>query len=209
MRILAGVLLCAAVLAAWIVTTPRAETPPPEDTGRLEIATFAGGCFWCMEPAFDRLDGVITTVVGYTGGREKNPSYKQVSAGATGHAEAIQIRYEPAKITYEELVDVFWHNIDPTAADRQFCDGGTQYRSGIFYHNDAQKQVAEETKRTIVDSKRFSRVVTEITAFEAFYRAEEYHQDFYQKNPDHYKAYRKGCGRDRRLEELWGETPAH
>lgn len=175
-----------------------------------EIATFAGGCFWCMEPPFDKLDGVLSTTSGYTGGHQADPGYKQVSAGSTGHTEAIQVEYDPAKINYEELLAVFWKNIDPTTPDRQFCDQGSQYRSGIFYHNDAQKRAAEKSLITIQQTKPFEEpVVTEITPADTFYPAEEYHQDYYQKNPLRYKYYRFACGRDSRLEMLWGEPASH
>lgn len=166
-------------------------------------ATFAGGCFWCMEPPYDELEGVISTISGYIGGTKKNPTYEQVSAGTTGHTEAVQITYDPAKISYEKLLEVFWRNIDPLTANAQFCDSGSQYRSGIFYHDEAQKKLAEASKKRI--QTRFKQpVVTEITAASEFYPAEDYHQDYYKKNPIRYKIYRYGCGRDQRLEELWG-----
>ena len=177
----------------------------PTDTAGLEFATFAGGCFWCMEPPFDKLDGVTATISGYIGGHQDDPTYKEVSNGGTGHTEAVQVYYDPAKVSYEQLLEVFWHNIDPTVEDRQFCDWGSQYRTGIFYHGEQQKNLAEASKQRIIDSGRFEQVVTEITAADIFYPAEEYHQDFYEKNPAHYKRYRKGCGRDQRLAELWGE----
>ena len=171
-----------------------------------KTATFAGGCFWCMEPPFDKLDGVISTTSGYIGGHLKNPTYKQVSAGSTGHTEAVQIEYDPGKISYEELLKVFWRNIDPTTPDQQFCDRGSQYRSGIFYHDARQKQLAEASLQNIIENKPFDPpVVTEISAATAFYPAEEYHQDYYLKNPLRYKYYRFACGRDSRLKELWGE----
>ena len=170
-------------------------------------ATFAGGCFWCMEPPFDKLDGVISTTSGYIGGHQKNPTYKQVSAGSTGHTEAVQIEYDSNKISYDELLKVFWRNIDPTTPDQQFCDRGSQYRSGIFYHDAQQKQLAEASLENIIKTRPFDPpVVTEISAATAFYPAEEYHQDYYLKNPLRYKYYRFACGRDSRLEELWG-TP--
>jgi len=174
---------------------------------KTEIATFAGGCFWCMEPPFDKLDGVISTTSGYTGGHQANPTYKQVSAGSTGHTEAIQIEYDPAKVSYEELLAVFWKNIDPTTENRQFCDHGSQYRSGIFYHNDAQKNAAEKSLNKLNQTKPFDEpVVTELTSASTFYPAEDYHQDYYQKNPLRYKYYRYACGRDQRLEKLWGDS---
>jgi peptide-methionine (S)-S-oxide reductase len=168
-------------------------------------ATFAGGCFWCMEPEFDKLDGVAAVVVGYTGGATKNPTYEQVSAGRTGHAESVEITYDPTKITYERLLDVFWHNIDPITANRQFCDTGTQYRSAIFYHDGNQRRLAEQSKAALERKKRFAKpIVTEIVPASTFYPAEEYHQHYYAKNPLRYKYYRYGCGRDQRLPELWG-----
>lgn len=174
------------------------------DKTKTAVATFAGGCFWCMEPTFDKLDGVVSTTVGYTGGKKDNPTYEEVCSGRTGHAEAIQVEYDPEKVSYEDLLSVFWRNIDPTTPNRQFCDVGTQYRTAIFYHDDAQKSLAEETKKQT--EQRLSRAAaTEIVAASTFYPAEDYHQDFYKKNPDHYKKYRQGCGRDERLEQLWGD----
>ena len=172
----------------------------------LDTATFAGGCFWCMEPPFEKLEGVVSVTSGYTGGKEKNPTYEEVSSGSTGHAESIEVRYDPARISYQQLLDVFWHNIDPTTPNQQFCDRGTQYRSAIFYHNAKEKQLAEESKLKIESMLKFKeRVYTEITAASTFYPAEEYHQDYHKKNPIRYKTYRLGCGRDARLKELWGE----
>jgi peptide-methionine (S)-S-oxide reductase len=174
---------------------------------RTETATFAGGCFWCMEPPFDKLDGVISTTSGYTGGHQPDPTYKQVSAGTTGHTEAVQVVYDPEKLSYEKLLDVFWKNIDPTTPDRQFCDAGSQYRAGIFYHDDVQQRAAEESLRKLKQSKTLAEpVVTEINAAGTFYPAEDYHQDYYQKNPLRYKYYRFACGRDKRLEQLWGNS---
>jgi peptide-methionine (S)-S-oxide reductase len=178
-------------------------------TSGQAIATFAGGCFWCMEPPYDELDGVISTTSGYTGGHKQKPTYEEVSAGTTGHTEAVQVVYDPQRITYERLLKVFWRNIDPVTANAQFCDHGTQYRSGIFYHDAAQRRLAEESKRALDASGRFKApIVTEIVAAGTFYPAEEYHQDYYQKNPIRYKFYRAGCGRDRRLAELWGDPTA-
>jgi peptide-methionine (S)-S-oxide reductase len=171
----------------------------------LEKATFAGGCFWCMEPAFDKMQGVQSVVSGYTGGRKANPTYEEVSAGSTGHAESIEITYDPAVIGYSRLLDVFWHNIDPTVKDRQFCDVGPQYRSAIFYHGEEQKRLAEASKKALEQSKRFpGPIYTEIAPAATFYAAEEYHQKYYQKNTIRYKYYRYSCGRDQRLKELWG-----
>jgi peptide-methionine (S)-S-oxide reductase len=177
-----------------------AQSPGSTPTAK---ATFAGGCFWCMEPPYDELEGVISTISGYIGGTKKNPTYEQVSAGTTGHTEAVQITYDPQKVSYEKLLEIFWRNIDPLTANAQFCDSGSQYRSGIFYHDEAQKKLAEASKKRI--QTRFKQpVVTEITAATEFYPAEDYHQDYYKKNPIRYKIYRYGCGRDQRLEELWG-----
>jgi peptide-methionine (S)-S-oxide reductase len=176
------------------------------DAKNQATATFAGGCFWCMEPPFEKLAGVSSVTSGYTGGQKLDPTYEEVSAGGTGHAEAVQVLYDSTQIRYAQLLDVFWHNIDPLAANRQFCDAGSQYRSAIFYHNEEQRRAAEGSKQKLEQSGRFDRpIVTEIVAAATFYPAEEYHQDFYKKNPLRYKTYRVGCGRDRRLEELWGE----
>jgi peptide-methionine (S)-S-oxide reductase len=173
------------------------------ESDKLAKATFAGGCFWCMEPPYDKLEGVISTTSGYTGGQKENPTYKEVSAGGTGHAEVVQVVYDPTKVSYEQLLDVFWKNIDPTVEDQQFCDHGDQYRSAIFYHNDEQKQLAEASIAPVTE--RFGTVYTEIVSASTFYPAEEYHQDYYQKNPVRYKFYRTACRRDARLKELWGK----
>ncbi len=185
------------------IATANAQTVQGPKT---DIAVFAGGCFWCMEPPFDKIDGVISTTSGFAGGTVPNPSYKQVAAGGTGHAEVVQIVYDPAKVSYEALLEVFWRNIDPVDAGGQFCDRGPEYRTAIFYRDAEQKRLAEESKRALEMSGRFDRrIVTEITPLFAFYPAEEYHQDFYKKNPAHYQRYRTGCGRDARLAELWGK----
>jgi len=173
-------------------------------------ATFAGGCFWCMEPPYDKLKGVISTTSGYMGGHEDKPTYQQVSRGSTGHAEVVQVIYDPAVISYEKLLQTFWHNIDPTDARGQFCDKGNQYRTEIFYHNVKQRQLAQQSKAELLDNKSFKGdIVTPISAAASFFAAEDYHQDYYQKNPIRYKYYRYSCGRDNRLEELWGEQAAH
>jgi len=178
-----------------------------EAAGKLEKATFAGGCFWCMEHPFDALPGVLSVTSGYTGGQKKDPTYQEVSAGGTGHAEAVQIVYEPSKITYGKLLDVFWHNIDPTTKDRQFCDGGHQYRSAIFFHSEDQYRAALQSKEALEKAKPFREpIVTEIVPAGVFYPAEEYHQHYYKKNPIRYWYYRNGCGRDQRLKELWGSA---
>ena len=180
--------------------------PEPQEAPELATATFAGGCFWCMEPPFDKLDGVVSTTSGYTGGQLDNPSYEQVSSGGTGHTEAVEVVYDPAKVSYEKLLEVFWVNIDPTDAKGQFCDRGSQYRSGIFYHDDDQLSAALASKERIEQSGRFDQSIeTEITAASSFYPAEEYHQDYYVKNPVRYKLYRDGYRRDSRLKELWGD----
>ena len=180
----------------------------PVDPKNLATATFAGGCFWCMEPPFEKLVGVASVTSGYIGGHKLDPTYEEVSAGETGHAEAVQVAYDSTQISYEQLLHVFWRNIDPLAANRQFCDGGSQYRSAIFYHNEEQKRLAEEAKMKLEQTRKFNRpIVTEIVAAGKFYPAEEYHQDFYKKSAFHYKTYRAGCGRDRRLKELWGDEP--
>jgi peptide-methionine (S)-S-oxide reductase len=163
-----------------------------------------------MEPPFDKLPGVVSVTSGYTGGKVKNPTYEQVSAGGTGHAEAVQIIYDPAKISYEKLLEVFWHNIDPTVKNRQFCDAGHQYRSAIFYHSEDQRRLAVQSKDALDKNKPFKgQIVTEIVQAGDFYKAEEYHQQYYKKNPIRYKYYRASCGRDSRLRDLWGSTAGH
>ncbi len=170
-------------------------------------ATFAGGCFWCMQPPFEHLPGVIATTVGYTGGSKRTPTYEEVSAGGTGHAEAIQVVYDPAKVTYERLLDVFWHNVDPVTRDAQFCDHGRQYRSAIFYHDETQRRLADDSKRALETAKTLpGAIVTEIVAATDFWPAEDYHQRYHEKNPVRYKYYRWNCGRDQRLRELWGDA---
>jgi peptide-methionine (S)-S-oxide reductase len=179
-------------------------------TAKAAKATFAGGCFWCMEPPFDELEGVIATTSGYLGGKKKNPTYEEVSAGGTGHTEAVQVLYDPAKVSYQKLLEVFWHNIDPTVADRQFCDRGNQYRTGIFFHDEEQKRLALASKAALDKSKPFKEpIVTEIVPAGTFYAAEDYHQDYYKKNPFRYNLYRTNCGRDRRLKQLWGDAAGH
>jgi peptide-methionine (S)-S-oxide reductase len=177
-----------------------------DQTSTFAKATFAGGCFWCMEPPYDKLDGVISTISGYSGGSVANPSYEQVSSGRTGHAEVLQIEYDPSKVSYQELLEVFWRNVDPVDAGGQFCDRGDQYRTAIFYHDEQQRRLAEASKETLDRSGKLPKgIVTEIVPMTAFYAAEEYHQDYYLKNPLRYKYYRTACGRDRRLNQLWGE----
>lgn len=195
-----GILLVS--LAAGEGKGAPAQTPPV-----LQKATFAGGCFWCMEPPFDKLAGVVSTTSGYTGGRVKDPTYQQVSAGGTGHTEAVEVLYDPSKVDYEKLLDVFWRNVDPTTSAGQFCDQGSQYRPAIFFHTAEQKRMAEASKTALEHSKKIpGPIQVEITPVSAFYNAEDYHQDFYQKNPVRYKFYRYNCGRDQRLKDLWGEA---
>jgi len=178
------------------------------DAKNLAKATFAGGCFWCTESDFEKIDGVVEVISGYTGGDEENPTYEQVSSGMTGHYEAVQVLYDPAKVTYDELLEVFWRHIDPTDAGGQFVDRGSQYRSAIFYNGEEQKALAEKSKENLVKSGTFKRpVVTEIIPLRNFYPAEEYHQDYYKKNPIRYKFYRSGSGRDQFIESIWGKMP--
>jgi peptide-methionine (S)-S-oxide reductase len=170
-------------------------------------AIFAGGCFWCEETAFEGVPGVLSVTSGYTGGQTKNPTYEQVSSGGTGHAESVDVVFDPARITYERLLEIFWHNVDPFQKDGQFCDHGSQYRSAIFTLNDTQKKAAEASKAKLEEEPRFAgKIVTEITPATTFYRAEEYHQDFYKKDPIRYNSYRLGCRRDARLKQIWGEA---
>ena len=173
---------------------------------KLERATFAGGCFWCMEPPFEKLKGVDAVISGYTGGHTENPKYGEVTSGTTGHAEAVEVHYDPAQTTYAELLDVFWRNIDPTTKDRQFVDTGSQYRTAIFYHSEEQKRLAEDSKKKLDASGRFGKpIVTEILPAGKFYPAEEYHQDYYKKSATRYKFYRFNSGRDQYLERIWGK----
>jgi peptide methionine sulfoxide reductase msrA/msrB len=175
-----------------------------EEYRKLPKATFAGGCFWCVESDFEKVDGVVEAISGYTGGRSENPTYQQVSAGATGHAEAVQVIYDPKKITYKELLDVFWRHVDPTDSGGQFVDRGAQYRTAIFYHDDEQKQLAQESKRELEASGRFDKpIATKIVKFDKFYKAEDYHQDYYKKSSMRYKLYRYGSGRDQYLNRVW------
>ena len=196
----------AAAAALGLALAATATPAIAGESGETAYATFAGGCFWCIEADFEKVDGVLTVTSGYTGGQVANPTYKQVSAGGTGHTEAIRVVYDPNVVTYAELLGVFWRNIDPTVVDRQFCDVGDQYRSGVFYHDEEQQEAAERSRAELEQSKVLpGPVVTEITTATAFYPAEAYHQDYAKKNPLRYSYYRKGCGRDRRLEQLWGE----
>ena len=201
------IFLVVLMAAAATLTGQQPSSPGAGPDAGFKTATFAGGCFWCMEPPFDTLDGVVSTTSGYTGGHQDNPTYAEVSAGRTGHTEAVEVVYDPDIISYEQLLEVFWRNIDPLTADQQFCDIGTQYRSAVFCHDDEQERLARESRDKLMNSGRFAEpIVTEIAAADVFYPAETYHQDYYQKNPLRYKFYRFGCGRDRRLKRLWGDT---
>lgn len=185
----------------------RADSKPVAATQKFAVATFAGGCFWCMQPPFEKIDGVLKTTVGYTGGSVPNPTYRQVSAGGTGHAEAVQIEFDPARVSYERLLDVFWHNIDPLAKNRQFCDSGDQYRTAIFVHDETQQHAAQASFKALDESGRLKgKIETQIVPAGPFYAAEDYHQDYHRKNPNKYAFYRWNCGRDARLEALWGAS---
>lgn len=185
------------------------ETTSAPAAGLAE-ATFAGGCFWCEETAFEQRPGVISVTSGYTGGQKLNPTYEEVSSGVTGHAESVDIVFDPKKISYERLLEIFWHNVDPTQADGQFCDHGNQYRSAIFYRGETQHRLAVEWEKKIEASGRFKQpIVTQIVAATTFYPAEEYHQDFFRKDPVRYQTYRAGCGRDQRLKQIWGTLDTH
>ena len=189
--------LAFAVAAVGLAAAQRVQSGPA-------VATFAGGCFWCTEADFDKVPGVISTTSGYTGGTVANPSYEQVSSGGTGHAEAVEVTYDPSKVSYEKLLAYFWHHIDPLVKDAQFCDHGEQYRSAIFVRNDEERKLAEASKKQ-VETELKQPIYTQIVAAGPFYAAEDYHQDFYLKNPTKYKFYRWNCGRDQRLEQLWGK----
>jgi len=196
MAVLGGLLLGVALAAT--------AAEPMAKTQATATAVFAGGCFWCMEPPYDALPGVVATTSGYSGGQNVNPTYEQVSAGDTGHIEVVQITYDPKQVSYEKLLEVFWRNVDPLDKGGQFCDRGSTYQSAIFYQNEEQKQIAEQSKAA-VEKKLGKTVVTAIRPATTFYAAEDYHQDYYKKNPLRYKYYRYSCGRDQRLEDLWGK----
>jgi len=189
------------LIGAWNVQT----TSQAVADATLSKAYFAGGCFWCMEEAFEKVEGVLSATSGYMGGTVANPSYEEVSAGRTGHAESVEVVYDPARVSYQKLLDAFWHNIDPTTPNAQFCDYGNEYRTAIFFQTDEEKRLSDASKLAIEQSKRFKApIVTQIVMASQFYPAEEYHQDFYKKNPVRYKFYQSSCGRAKRLEELWG-----
>jgi len=189
----------AACLIAAALGGASAQAP------KTATAIFAGGCFWCTEADFDKVPGVISTTSGYLNGKTKNPTYKEVSAGGSGHVEAVEVVYDPAKVTYAKLLDAFWRSIDPLVKDKQFCDTGDMYRTGIYYLDDEQKKLAEETKKVVAAKFAPRTVYTEIVKADTFYKAEDYHQDYYKKNESRYNFYRWNCGRDQRLEQLWGK----
>ncbi|HET9940246.1 MAG TPA: peptide-methionine (S)-S-oxide reductase MsrA [Candidatus Eisenbacteria bacterium] len=210
----------AAILALLVLVAPcpvrsAPSTPAASSMAKPEVkhATFAGGCFWCMETAYEGRPGVVAVISGFAGGKEANPTYDEVSAGRTGHMESVEVVYHPSEISYERLLEIYWHNIDPTQGDGQFCDRGAQYRSAIFVRDDNERKQAERSKSAIEKAKTLhAPIVTRILPFTGFWPAEEYHQDYFRKNPDDYHRYREGCGRDRRLRDLWGakagEDPA-
>ena len=202
--------LAAAIALASAGALAQQDGPTMQPKIGQAVATFAGGCFWCMEPPYDKLEGVLSTTSGYTGGTKVDPTYQEVSAGGTGHAEAVQVTYDPSQVSYQELLEVFWRNVDPLDAGGQFCDRGDSYRTGIFVHDEEQRRLAEESKRKLAESERFAQpIVTEVVDAGDFYPAEDYHQDYYRKNPVRYKFYRWNCGRDQRLTDLWGEQATH
>jgi len=206
MKALLLALLLATPMFSGAVRAADSDTKMDATEGNLASAIFAGGCFWCMEPPFDKLDGVVSTTSGYIGGKTLSPTYSQVSAGNTGHAEAVRVVYDPAKIGYKQLLTVFWRNVDPLDGGGQFCDRGDQYRTAVFYETEEQRQLAELSKQELTSSGRFDRpLVTPIVPAGEFYPAEDYHQDYYKVNPIRYKFYRYRCGRDQRLHEVWGE----
>ena len=199
--------LTAALAAAAFSPTGAQDAKQPAAPAQTAVATFASGCFWCTESDFEKVPGVVEAVSGYIGGQTENPTYRQVSTGGTGHTEAVQLRYDPAVVTYEKLLDVYWHNVDPVDAGGQFCDRGDQYRSGIFVHDEKQRQAALESKAALDKSGRFGKpIVTEVTDATKFYPAEDYHQDYAKHNSLRYTYYRFSCGRDQRLEEIWKGT---
>ena len=196
-----------AIAVAILLSMSRGPTIARADTSSANLpkATFAGGCFWCMQYAFDHVPGVVTTTVGYTGGAKKNPTYEEVGSGTTGHAESIEVTFDPTKTTYRKLLEVFWHNVDPTTRDREFCDVGNEYQAIIFFHDADQERGAKESEAEIEKSKPFKEpIVAQIVPASTFYPAEEYHQKYYLKNPVRYKFYHYNCGRAQRLRELWG-----
>ena len=203
---LAGGILALALSVFASTRLTAADTPATPDLSQYQVATFAGGCFWCVEQGFEKIPGVIEAISGYSGGTEPNPTYEQVSSGSTGHTEAVQVYYDPTLITYKGLVEGFWRFMDPTDAKGQFVDRGQQYRPAIFYHDDQQRQVAESSRDSLAASGRYDKpVVIEITPFSTFYEAEDYHQDYYKKNPVRYRFYTHNSGRYQFIEQVWGD----
>ena len=202
----AGMCFALGTTAAWPANATRQAEAP---AAGLAVATFAGGCFWCMEPPFDKTEGVVSTTSGYTGGQKAGATYEQVSAGGTGHKEAVRVVYDPRKVAYAKLLDVFWRNVDPVDAHGQFCDKGEPYKPAIFVSDDEQKRLAEESKAALERSGRFEPITVVIEPASAFWAAEDYHQDYYLKNPVRYNFYRWKCGRDARLGEVWGDVPTN
>jgi peptide-methionine (S)-S-oxide reductase len=206
---LAALFLIGTAGAAALLPGPADAAGPKKDAPALENAVFAMGCFWCAETAFEGKPGVTSVVSGYSGGNERNPTYEEVSSDRTGHRESIKVTFDPSKTTYERLLEIFWRNVDPTQGDGQFCDHGPQYRAAVFAVNETQRKRAEASKRKLIESKRFSKpIVTDVLPFKSFWPAEAYHQDYYKKSPIRYHSYRLGCGRDKRLRELWGAEAA-
>lgn len=200
-----GILLLACTSSSDAEDAPTVNATSSIERSVADTATFAGGCFWCMEPPFDKIDGVSSTTSGFAGGEMQNPSYRQVASGATKHTETVQVIFDSTKVSYERLLRVYWHNIDPFDGSGQFCDRGSQYRPAIFVHSEAQRRLAEQSKMIVSD--RFEQpIAVNIHSYDAFFPAEENHQNYYQKNPGHYKRYRRGCGRDARLTAIWGDA---
>lgn len=188
----------------WLLVSLITVLGMTQQSNAQSTATFAAGCFWCIQQAFDNVPGVTKTVVGYTGGRTPNPDYESISSGVTGHAEAVEVHFDPTRVSYLELLEVFWKNIDPFAKNRQFCDVGSQYRTAIFTHSEDQLREAQATREEIESSPRFAgKIATEITPATVFYPAEDYHQQFYKKSPERYTQYKEACGRKERLKEVW------
>ncbi len=201
-----GVTILACLIGINVQAQSASASVPKAAGNKSATAVFAGGCFWCVEADFEKLPGVLAAESGYTAGKTLNPTYHDVSAGGTGHSEAVKVTYDPAKVSYATLLDYFWHHIDPTVKDKQFCDTGNQYRSAIYYKDEAQKALVEASKAALLKSGKLKEIHTEIAPEVVFYPAEEYHQDYYKKNPVRYKYYRYNCGRDARVAEVWGKA---
>jgi peptide-methionine (S)-S-oxide reductase len=208
MKSLKSIFTAATMLASLAVGVQAFAQSAPAAPAKTATAIFAGGCFWCVESDFEKLPGVLGAESGYTGGKTLNPTYEEVSAGGTGHAESVRVTYDPSKVSYAVLLDYFWHHVDPTVKDRQFCDTGNQYRTAIFYANEAEHKLVEDSKASILKAGKIKEIYTEIAPAAKFYPAEDYHQDYYKKNPIRYKFYRANCGRDNRVAEVWG-TASH